>query len=176
MTHSKYPSLAAIWSGVSPCMLTEEREQPAFNTSSAISTFPAYAAQWRHTFSSWKEGGKEGTGWSNNLKSFYAATSAISVCILCPSPLLSGQMSFFPVNSHQTQLLWLNWPLENYLIVNGDIRSSVQQHFNHLDVFVLGSPDDRRPAPVVLNPTKKRSVTWTSSKTDVMPAASVIVP
>jgi len=56
VTHSRKPSLAAMWSGVSPCMLTEAREQPEFNTSSAISTLPAYAAQWRHTFSSWREG------------------------------------------------------------------------------------------------------------------------
>lgn len=52
VTHSKYPSRAAMCSGVSPCMLTEAREQPEFSTSSAISTFPAYAAQWRQTFCS----------------------------------------------------------------------------------------------------------------------------
>lgn len=37
---------------MSPCVLTELSEQPAFKTSSAMSTLPAYAAQWRHTLSS----------------------------------------------------------------------------------------------------------------------------
>ncbi len=40
--------------------------------------------------------------------------------------------------------------VETYFIINGNISSSVQQRFYHRHVFVLGSPDDRRPAAAVL--------------------------
>lgn len=110
-------------SGVSPCMLTAASEQPAFNTSSAISTLPAYAAQWRHTFISWRET----QDWSKNLKFIHTHTHG-------------GRSGSSPRCEEETDF-----------INNGDIGSSVQQRFDHVNVFVLRSPDDRRPTATVLN-------------------------
>ena len=46
--------------------------------------------------------------------------------------------------------------IETYFIINGDISSSVQQRFDDRYMFVLCSPDDRRPAPAVRKATNVR--------------------
>lgn len=43
--------------------------------------------------------------------------------------------------------------LDTYFICDVDVSSSVEQHFYHVQMFVLSGPDDRRPAPAVLKPT-----------------------
>lgn len=52
VTHSKRFSRAAMCRGESPWMLTACRSKRAFRSSSAISTLPENAAQWRQMFSS----------------------------------------------------------------------------------------------------------------------------
>lgn len=47
--------------------------------------------------------------------------------------------------------------VETYFIINGDIGSSVQQRFYHLYMFVLCSPDDRRPTAAVLKQTNSKN-------------------
>lgn len=54
--------------------------------------------------------------------------------------------------------------VEIYLIIDGDVSSSVQQRFDHIDVFVLCGPDDWRPAPAVLKQAHRKSREWTTER------------